>query len=228
MKRGDDVDDTDRRRFLARLAAGATACLAAESVFATVSSMAASPMDSPTPSVLPAGRAILGATGIETAFVAQGTGSGGWNRTSEQVKLGDRGFERLIRHGLERGQNFIDTADLYGSHGATRKALAGVPRGDYTLLTKLWPEPASWCTPSGGAKPEIDRFRKELGTDHLDVVLIHCVGTSNWASRYARVRDELWALKSAGMIRAVGVSCHDLGALQAAASDPWTEVILAR
>jgi aryl-alcohol dehydrogenase-like predicted oxidoreductase len=222
MTRHGADEKNDRRRFLLRMAAGAAACVMGRGL----GSVAAAA--DPPRLVVPPGRVTLGRTGVTTSFIAQGTGSGGWNRTSQQVKLGDREFERLIRHGLERGLVFLDTADLYGSHGPMKKALAGIPRSDYTLLTKIWPESASWCTPSGGANAEVDRFRAELGTDHLDVVLIHCATTSNWVARYARMRDELSALKSAGIVRAVGVSCHDLGALQAAASDPWTEVILAR
>jgi aryl-alcohol dehydrogenase-like predicted oxidoreductase len=233
MTRIDDGAGT-RREFLWRMAAGAAALLAGPAGLARGGDVAA-----PGPAVLsgraatsrPAvlsGRAALGSTGLTTSFVAQGTGSGGWDQSSQQVRLGERDFERLIRHGMERGLDFLDTADLYGSHAPVRKVLAALPPGSGTLLTKLWPEPSSWCRPSGGARPEIDRFRRELGVERLDIVLIHCATTSNWATRYARVRDELAALKSEGVIRAVGVSCHDLGALQAAAGDPWTEVILAR
>ena len=39
--------------------------------------------------------------------------------------------------------------------------LKGLNRDKFVLLSKLWPRPDSWVTPSGGAKEEIDRFRRE-------------------------------------------------------------------
>ena len=82
--------------------------------------------------------------------------------------------------------------------------------------------------PSGGAKEEIDRFRKELGVEHLDVCLIHCMTDPEWPTQFARIRDELSDLKRQGVVGAVGVSCHSLGALKTAAAHPWVEVIFAR
>src|SRR6185503_10587694 len=70
--------------------------------------------------------------------------------------------------------------------------------------------------------------RKELGTDHLDVCLVHCVTNPRWTDEHARVLDELQALKEQGALRAVGVSCHDFGALENAATHPWVDVLFAR
>jgi predicted aldo/keto reductase-like oxidoreductase len=49
-----------------------------------------------------------------------------------------------------------------------------------------------------------------------------------WPEEFARVRDELSRLKEEGAVRAVGVSCHDHGALKRAADLPWVDVVLAR
>jgi predicted aldo/keto reductase-like oxidoreductase len=82
--------------------------------------------------------------------------------------------------------------------------------------------------PSGGAIEEVNRFRKELNTDLLDICLIHCMTDTKWPDTFKRIRDELDEMKEKGAVKAVGVSCHDLGALKVAASHPWTDVILAR
>jgi predicted aldo/keto reductase-like oxidoreductase len=123
---------------------------------------------------------------------------------------------------------FIDMADLYGSHPFVKDVVKGLPRNKVALLSKIWPEKAGWVKPSGGAKEEVDRFRKELGTDFLDVCLIHCMQNSRWPTQYERIRDELSDLKRKGAVRAVGVSCHNYGALKAAAELPWVDVIFAR
>jgi len=170
----------------------------------------------------------LGRTGIKTSRLAQGTGFNGSARSSEHTRLGMKAFTKLIRHSLDRGIRLMDAADLYGSHRYLRKALDGVPRDNYSILTKIWPRSAYWNMASGGAKEEVNRFRKELNSDVLDICLIHCMTNADWPNTYERVRDELVEMKEQGAVRAVGVSCHDLGALKAAATHPWTDVILAR
>jgi predicted aldo/keto reductase-like oxidoreductase len=152
----------------------------------------------------------------------------GSRRSSEQTRLGQEAFTRLLRHGMDQGIHFIDTADLYGSHPYIRKALKGVPRDRYVLLSKIWVREEDWIKPSGGAVEEVERFRKELGTDVIDICLIHCVTNAKWPRMYARVCDELSDLKQKGAVRAIGVSCHDLGGLKVAAEHPWVDVIFAR
>ena len=170
----------------------------------------------------------LGKTGIKTTLLAQGTGWNGGGRTSAHARLGEKEFTKLIRHSLDKGIRFMDMADLYGVHNYMRTALDGVPRDDYNVLTKIWPREEYWNMPSGGAKTEVDRFRKELNSDVLEICLIHCMTDTEWPETYKRIRDELSELKDKGVVKAVGVSCHDLGALKVAASHPWTDIVFAR
>ncbi len=170
----------------------------------------------------------LGRTGIKASRLAQGTGWNGSGRSSAHTRLGEKAFNELIRHGLERGIAFLDAADLYGSHPYLRTALNGVPRDKYILLSKIWPRTEYWNLASGGARKEVDRFRRELNSDVIDICLIHCMTNDKWPEEYERIRDELSELKAQGAVRVVGVSCHDLGALKVACTHPWTDVILAR
>lgn len=170
----------------------------------------------------------LGKTGVRVTRLAQGTGFNGSGRSSEHTRIGTRAFTSLVRHDLDLGVTFMDTADLYGSHPYLRRALEGVPREKYSLLTKIWPRTEYWNAYSGGARAEIDRFRKELNSDFLDVVLLHCMLNDRWTQDFARGMDELNELKAKGIVKAVGVSCHDFGALKIACSSPWVDVILAR
>lgn len=210
----------NRRLFIGQSLAGAS-CLAAGGGWAE--SAATQPR-------LSAGdRVELGRTGIKASRLAMGTGMHGWQRQSDHTRLGQAKFTELIMRGVEHGLNFFDMADLYGSHPFMREALREIPREDYVLLSKIWFRPAGeWLQPSGGAKAEVDRFRKELGVDVLDVCLIHCVTNDQWADSLERVRDELSELKEKHVIRAAGVSCHDHGALKVAANHPWVDLIFAR
>jgi len=170
----------------------------------------------------------LGKTGIKVSRLAQGTGFDGYRRSSEHTRQGKDKFDRLMRHSLDAGVRFIDMADLYGSHPFVKDVVKGLPREKLVLLTKIWPRKEDWVTPSGGAKEEIDRFRQELGVEMVDVCLIHCMLNDKWPTEFERIRDGLSDLKQQGAVRAVGVSCHDFGALKVAAEHPWVDVIFAR
>lgn len=170
----------------------------------------------------------LGRTGIKVSRLAQGTGWNGGARSSAHTRLGEKEFTRLIRHSLDRGITLMDTADLYGAHPYVRTALDSVPRDKYRIMSKLWPRKEFWNSPSGGAKEEVNRFRRELKSDVIDICLIHCMTDTEWPNTFERVRDELSEMKSKGAVRAVGVSCHDFGAMKVAAAHPWVDVILAR
>ncbi len=170
----------------------------------------------------------LGKTGIKVSRMAQGTGFDGYNHSSAHTRQGKEAFDRLLRHSLDQGIRFIDMADLYGSHPFVKDVIKELPRDKFALLTKLWPRKEKWVTPSGGAKEELDRYRKELGVERIDVCLIHCMQDGKWPTEFERIRDELSDLKRKGVIRAVGVSCHDLAALQVASEHPWVDVIFAR
>src|SRR5574340_710279 len=74
----------------------------------------------------------------------------------------------------------------------------------------------------------IARFLKEIGTDYLDLVLLHCVTSPKWPEQLRPYMDSLDNLKSKGVIRAHGVSCHSVAALQTAAAEPWVDSVHAR
>jgi 1-deoxyxylulose-5-phosphate synthase len=164
----------------------------------------------------------LGKTGIQTSRLAMGTGTSGWGHHSNQTGLGVAGLANLLVNGYDNGLRFFDAADQYGSHPHVAAALKEVKRDKVTVLTKTYSrDPKS-------ARADLDRFRRELGTDYIDVVLIHCVTEDDWTDRFRSVMDVLSEAKQKGIIRSHGVSCHSIGALRAAAKSPWVEVDLVR
>ena len=166
---------------------------------------------------------VLGKTGIRTSRLAMGTGTVGFGGRSNQTKLGTSPLTRLLLDGYnENGLRFFDAADSYGSHPYVREAIKGLPRDKVTVLTK------SDTRDPAALRKDLDRYRKELGVDYIDVMLIHCVTESDWTTRYRGAMDVLSEAKERGIIRAHGVSCHTLPALKAAAASPWVEVDLVR
>jgi 1-deoxyxylulose-5-phosphate synthase len=164
----------------------------------------------------------IGRTGIRTSRLAMGTGTVGYNHHSNQTELGMDGLPKLLLNGYDHGLRFFDAADSYGSHPYVAEALKHVPRDKVTVLTKTWArDPAT-------ARADLDRFRKELGTDYLDICLMHCLTEADWTERFRGVMDVLSEAKGKGIIRAQGCSCHTIEALRAAANSPWVEVDLAR
>ncbi len=164
----------------------------------------------------------LGSTGIKTSRLAMGTGTVGSGHHSHQTALGVKGLSDLLLNGYDHGLRFFDAADSYGSHPHVAEALKNVSRDKVTVLSKTWArDPAT-------ARADLDRFRRELGTDYLDICLMHCVTEADWTERYKGVMDVLSEAKQKGTIRAHGCSCHSIEALRTAAKSPWVEIDLAR
>lgn len=183
----------------------------------------------PTATFDPYEKVLLGRTGILLSRVGLGTGMNGFNRMSNQTRLGPEKFKNLIYGCYERGIRWFDAADLYGSHSYLADALSGLPRQEYALVSKIWfgqrglPE-----TERPDADAVVGRFLEELNTDYIDLILLHCMTDPDWPNRYARQMEILEGLKKKGLIRAHGVSCHTLGALKTASEEPWVDSIHTR
>ena len=171
----------------------------------------------------------LGRTPLKVSRVCLGTGMRGGGRASNHTRLGKEKLEALIRESFDRGVRLFDLADLYGTHPYVIPALRGIARDRYQVATKIW-----WMR--GGLpedeRPDSDvavaRFLRELKTDYLDLVLLHCVTSARWPQDLRRQMDLLSGLKEKGIVRALGVSCHSLAALEAAAAEPWVDSVHAR
>jgi 1-deoxyxylulose-5-phosphate synthase len=206
-----------RREFLIRSATalGAT-WLTSKSIFKAIA-------EQPLPAKFAAYDAVtLGSTGIKTSRLAMGTGTVGSGGHSHQTALGVKGLSDLLLNGYDHGLRFFDAADSYGSHAHVAEALKHVPRDKVTVLSK------SWARDAAGMRADLDRFRRELGTDYLDICLMHCMTEADWTNRYRGAMDVLSEAKQKGIVRAHGCSCHSIEALRAAAKSPWVEVDLAR
>ncbi len=206
-----------RREFLIRSASGLGAAWLSSKAILTVLANTTLPIK-----FTAADTVTLGRTGIQTSRLAMGTGTVGSGHHSHQTSLGVKGLSDLLLNGYDRGLRFFDAADSYGSHPHVAEALKHVQRDKVTVLTKTWArDPAT-------ARADLDRFRRELGTDYLDVCLMHCVTEADWTDRYKGVMDVLSEAKQKGIIRTHGCSCHTIEALRAAAKSPWVEIDLAR
>jgi predicted aldo/keto reductase-like oxidoreductase len=78
------------------------------------------------------------------------------------------------------------------------------------------------------AKTALERFRHELMTDYIDIVLLHCLMRPDWNEHMQPYMEVLSEQKEKGLIKALGCSCHNFEAMRTAAVTPWVDVILAR
>lgn len=160
----------------------------------------------------------LGNTGLKLSRLGFGTGSKGG---SIHRDLGNKEFTRLLRYAYDQGITYIDTAQNYGTHTMVREAIKGLPREKLFIQSKM---------PGTPDKPleVLDRYRKELGVEYIDSLLVHVTVKGDWDESRNRVLDALAEAKDKGIIRAHGVSCHTLPALTKAAEMDWVDVNLVR
>lgn len=173
----------------------------------------------------------LGKSGIMMSRLCMGTGTGGWKRQSDQTRTGEEELVTLMREAYERGIDTFDLADMYGSHLHAAKAFAGMDRDKYVLISKIW-----WRSDADGIpEPErpdadivVERFLKELKTDYIDLILLHCVKSGQWPDNLRKQMDILASLKEKGVIVAHGVSCHGFDALKACVDQEWVDSVHVR
>lgn len=214
------MKNLNRRKFISQSAVGVAGTIAVGSGLANLSF-------SPPSNVL-IDKVSLGETGLQVPRLAFGTGSFGYVNTSNQHKLGEKKFVELAQYAYSKGLRFFETADMYGTHEFVGKALKELPREEVTVLSKVMLyQHGDWYTPEPFQK-SIDRFRKELDTDYIDILLLHCMVNDNWPDEYKRYLDDFSEAKEKGIIKKIGLSCHDLGALKVAAENPWADVLQAR
>ena len=157
----------------------------------------------------------LGNTGVLVSELCMGTmtfgGQGFWTAIGD---LGQKAVNELIKHTLDSGINFIDTANVY-SEGLSEKLLGkslkdlGIDRQEVVLATKLRGRVGPFANQIGLSRLHImdsveDSLRR-LNTDHIDLLYIHGVDPITPLEETMRGLDDV---VRAGKVRYLGVSNH--------------------
>ena len=209
-----------RRQFVSTVTAGAGTVLIGKTVIASELSASLA---------LPNNLKLvtLGNTGLKTTFLGMGTGFSGYDTESGLTSKGVAGS--VIRIAYQKGIRYFDCADSYGTHTSIASDLRDVPRESYTLCSKIWVSQGDIPGPDrADADVVIDRFRRELNTDYIDLIQLHCMTDAHWTDKEKRQMDILEKLKSKGIILAHGVSVHSLEAMEACAGNPWVDIVHVR
>jgi predicted aldo/keto reductase-like oxidoreductase len=197
-----------RRQFL-----GTSAALAGAALFSPLNLFSAEK-----PKRTAVDQVALGKTGLQCSRLGFGAGS---NSGNVQRALGQETFNRLIRYAYDQGITYIDCAQSYRTFDWIGAAIKGLPREKLFLQSKIGGTPQDVLA-------AIDRHRKVYDTDYIDSMLVHCMVKDGWTDAMKRVLDGFNEAKEKKWIRAKGVSCHSLPALQAATASDWTEIHLVR
>ncbi len=200
---------SSRRDFLKITAgAGALAGLAGRGAFAQTAKRSATDL------------VTLGRSNVQVTRLAFGTGSHGG---AVQRQLGQEEFTRLVRYAYDHGIRFFETAESYhGMPEMLATALKGVPRDTYKLMSK-------YSTPADGdPAPKIDLFRRQLNTEYIDILLLHCLRPATWSTDYASLQDGFSAARDKKVILAHGASVHGLPALRTFPGNKWLDIAMIR
>ncbi|WP_284540410.1 aldo/keto reductase [Pleomorphomonas sp. T1.2MG-36] len=146
-------------------------------------------------------------------------GLGTWMMGDDQSRRAEE--IAALRRGLDLGMTLIDTAEMYGEGASERlvgEAIAG-RRDDVFLVSKVYPHNAS----KAGTVAACERSLKRLGTDRLDLYLLH------WRGKYplAETVEAFEGLKAAGKIRHWGVSNLDSDDMDELLAVPGGEAVAA-
>lgn len=107
--------------------------------------------------------------------------------------------ERCVSDALKVGYRMIDTAQAYNNEEGVGAAIAkcGIPRNELFIVSKIWISNYGYDK----ARKSIDESLRKLGTDHIDLMLLH----QPYCDRYGAYRALEDAYKE-GKLRAIGVS----------------------
>ena len=117
-------------------------------------------------------------------------------------QIGPAETEACVAEALDAGYRLIDTAQVYGNEAGVGAAIAksGLSRDELFIVDKVWITNYS----EGYTLPSIDESLKKLGTDHIDLMLLH----QGYGDYYGAWRDLEKAYEE-GKVRAIGVSNFD-------------------
>ncbi len=124
----------------------------------------------------------------------------------------------IIRHALDHGINFLDTAQYYKTYPYIREALAGGSYDHVVICSK------SLAPDYAGMMEAIKEARSALGRDVIDIFLMHEVRSGQLEGR-AGALQALQDAKQQGLVRAIGLSTHHVDVAEAAGEMAAMDVV---
>lgn len=146
----------------------------------------------------------LGRTGLKVSVA--GLGCGGPSRLGLRNNRTEKKSVSLVRQALDMGVNLIDTAGAYGTEHIVGQAVDEVPRGEVVISTKIPLPSRDISDPSVEMKKSLDQSLLRLGTDYIDILLLHGVEPKDYIYALDKLAPVLMRMKEVGKIRFFGMT----------------------
>jgi 1-deoxyxylulose-5-phosphate synthase len=162
----------------------------------------------------------LGKSGVKVTRLALGTGT---HSGQVQQELGQEGFTRLVRHAYDNGIRFFETSESYGdSQQMLGKALKGIPRDSYKLMTKVT------TIPGIDMRAKLDELRRNSDSEYFDIMLLHWQHVGSWPEDSTRWQDAVLEAQDRKTVLTHGASVHGLPALRRVPATKWLDIAMIR
>ncbi|QUH26683.1 aldo/keto reductase [Serpentinicella alkaliphila] len=136
-----------------------------------------------------------------------------------QVNMSPEEGGKLLIHGYEKGINFVDTAELYGTYEHIKYALKEIKREEYVIATK------SYSYDYNTAEKSLSKALKEMNTDYIDIFLLHEQESEHTLRGHVEAFEYFLKMKEKGYIRALGISSHTIAAVKASLKIKEIEIL---
>lgn len=164
----------------------------------------------------------IGKESIIISRIGFGTGSSGYSGNIIQANLKPEPLSLLLTYAYEKGINFWDTADSYGTYPHVCEALRMVPREKVVISSKFSDSLEKITT------RKISSALSSLKTDYLDICLLHGIRNSFEIKMRSGALDALLKAKEKGYVRMVGLSAHGIGAIEKAMAIEEIDIVFVR
>lgn len=151
-------------------------------------------------------RNLLGDSGLSVSRLCYGT----LTLSASQSNKTPREGGELIAYALERGVNFLDTAELYGTYPHIRHAIGRASQMP-VISTK------SYAYDKSGAEKSLEMARREMDCDVIDIFMLHEQENVLTMMGHSDALKYYISMKEKGIIRSVGLSTHAIEPVQAVA-----------
>jgi aryl-alcohol dehydrogenase-like predicted oxidoreductase len=157
----------------------------------------------------------LGKTGLRVSRLGFGEVDFG---DKDPFNLSPKEGWQILTESFKLGVNFWDSSDDYSAHPHAARAIRLLPRKDIVISYK------TSARNGQEASRSLNSYLEELGTDYVDIFLLHCV-QSDW-KRYPKMLKELNNIKATGLVKAIGLSTHSVTVVRRAYQIEEVDVIL--
>lgn len=158
----------------------------------------------------------LGQTGIEVSYFCFGVLPMG----PLQANISPQEGGKLLKKAYEAGINFIDTAQLYKTYPHIRESLKGLKDEDIVIASK------SGASDYEGMEAAVHEALRELDRNYIDIFHLHSAKAKDTVFEdKAEALRALLDCKKKGLIKAVGISSHNVKVIEKAADHPDIDVV---